>query len=371
MFFNVTHSGSSYKERVGVLKLPYGDIETPIFMPVGTLGMVKALTSQEVKELDYNLILNNTYHLYLRPGMDVITAAGGIRGLSGWKGNLLTDSGGFQVFSLSSMRKIQTDGVEFTSHVDGFKHFFTPEKVISIQQRIGSNIIMPLDVCTETNISIEDVRKSDEITLKWAEQSKTYWDRTNKKYSQFLFGIVQGNFFKETRERAAKSLVDLDFPGYSIGGLSVGEPKETMGEILDFTTNFLPLDKPRYLMGVGEPIDIINSVERGIDMFDSVYPTRVARNATVFTWNGRLLLRNLANKYDFSPIDKECTCWVCENLSRAYLRHLFHCGELVVFKLVTIHNLHFINELMKKIRKHIKENTFKEFQVDFLKRYNK
>ncbi len=369
MGFKVIKEGSSCKERYGVLSLSFGEIETPVFMPVGTLGMVKTLDFNDIENLGFKLILNNTYHLYMRPGMAVIETASGIRNLSGWKYNRLTDSGGFQIFSLANLRQYQLEGVRFSSHIDGSKHFFTPEIIIDLQRKIGSQIIMPLDVCTKVGISHRKAIDANNITSHWAKRSKEHWLKTDPEQTQALFGITQGNFYKDLRQNSIEELVELDFPGYSIGGLSVGEEKEMMYDFTDFSTEYLPKDKPRYLMGVGEPTDIIHAVERGIDMFDSVFPTRVARNATVFTENGRLLLRNETNKFDFEPIDKNCNCYVCQNFSKAYLRHLFKANELLVLRLTTIHNLYFIFSLMKNIRKSIFENNFNNFKNDFLKKY--
>ncbi len=368
MKFEIIKKGTYYKERIGKLHLPYGEVETPVFMPVGTQGMIKTLSHTDVENLGYNLILNNTYHLYLRPGIDVLKSFGGIRNLTKWKGNLLTDSGGFQVYSLSSLRKIQENGIHFSSHIDGSKHFFTPEKVIEIQNVIKSDIIMPLDICSPINTNYDEAVHFLNLTLNWAKRSKFYL-KNQTDDSQILFGIVQGNFYKDLRKKCIEQLAEIDFPGYSIGGLSVGEGEKIMYEITDYCTSHLPVEKPVYLMGVGEPVNILNCIELGVDMFDCVYPTRVARNATVFTENGKLLLKNKENEKCENPIENGCDCFTCLNYSRAYLRHLFKAKEIVALYLATIHNLKFMHNFIKKIKKSIISNNFIKFKEEFLKKY--
>ncbi len=361
MHFEVTKKGSHRKERTATLTLPRGTVETPVFMPVGTLGMVKTLTPHEVKDLGYHLILSNTYHLYLRPGLDVLKSFGGLHNLNKWDRNILTDSGGYQVFSLSKLTKILDEGVLLRSHIDGSKHLFTPQKVLEIQGIIGSEIMMPIDVCSPPKVTVEEAISAHDHTLQWAGESKAYFAEHLEQTGSTLFAITQGNFFFDVRKMSIESLVEMDFKGYAIGGVSVGEEKTLTREIIDFSTDYLPEEKPRYLMGVGKPSDLIRGVEMGIDMFDSVYPTRVARNATVFTRNGPLILRNQANQLSSMPIEEACSCYTCKTFSRAYLRHLFKTGELLGLKLATLHNLHFIKVLMDDIRKAILEDRYGSF----------
>ncbi len=371
MFFEIEVHGKHKKERAGKLFLRRGVVETPVFMPVGTQGMVKTLSAEEMQEIDYKLILGNTYHLYLRPGLEVLKKFNGLHQFNGWDRNILTDSGGFQVFSLSNLRKITDEGVIFRSHLDGSKHKFTPQKVLEIQSVIGSEIMMPIDECTPPKVTKEAAIEAHKKTLKWAKESKAYYEEMlradysdQEDKSPILFGITQGNFFTDIRKMSIESLVELDFKGYSIGGLSVGEEKAITNEMLDFSTDLLPVNKPRYLMGVGKPGDLIKGVEMGVDMFDSVYPTRVARNATVFTRTGALILRNQENQFSSLPIEEDCQCYTCKNYSRAYLRHLMKAGEILGLRLASYHNLFFLKRLMDEMRQAIIENRFKEFKQD-------
>lgn len=364
--FELLKEAKDCKARLGKLYTPHGVVETPIFMPVGTRATVKAMTPEEVRDLGAQIILSNTYHLYLRPGHELIKEAGGLHKFMNWHGPILTDSGGFQVFSLGNLRKIMEEGVEFKSHIDGSTHFISPEKSIEIQNALGSDIIMCFDECTPYPCSYEYAKESMERTTRWAKRCKEYhknWDK------QGLFGIVQGSMFRDLREQSAKDLVDLDFPGYAIGGLSVGEPTELMCEVLDYTTPLLPKNKPRYLMGVGTPDYLFEAVIRGVDMADCVLPTRVARNGTVLTSHGKLVIRNAKYSKDFSKLDPECDCYTCTNYSRAYIRHLFNVNEILGARLTTIHNLYFLIKLMENIRKAIKEDRLLEYKDEFYKKY--
>ncbi len=364
--FELIKEAKDCKARLGKLYTPHGVVETPIFMPVGTRATVKAMTPEEVKGLGAQIILSNTYHLYLRPGHKLIEEAGGLHKFMNWDGPILTDSGGFQVFSLGDLRKIKEEGVEFRSHIDGSKHFISPEKSIEIQNSLGSDIMMCFDECTPYPATYEYAKHSMERTTRWAKRCKEYhknWDK------QGLFGIVQGGMYKDLREQSARDLVELDFPGYAIGGLSVGEPKELMCELLDFTTPLLPKDKPRYNMGVGTPDYLFESVIRGIDMADCVLPTRIARNGTVLTSQGKIVIRNAKYSRDFNKLDPECDCYACTNYSRAYIRHLFNVDEILGSRLTTIHNLYFLIKLMENIRNAIKEDRLLEYKEEFYKKY--
>jgi len=359
--FNLIKKDKNTKARAGILKLDHGEVETPIFMPVGTQGAVKAITQSFLYEdVKAQIILGNTYHLYLRPGTEILKLAGGLHKFMNWKKPILTDSGGYQVFSLSELRKIRKEGVEFKSHLDGSKHFFTPKKVIEIQRAIGSDIMMPLDECAPYPCEYEYARKSIELTKEWAIRSKEAFLKTKPLYGhkQYCFGIIQGSVYKDLREKSANDLFQIDFDGYSIGGLAVGESSETMYEIADFCADMIPQDKPRYLMGVGRPENILEAIERGIDMFDCVMPTRNARNANLFTWNGTIVLKNAKYKDDFRPPDENCDCYTCRNFSLAYLRHLFVAKEISGLILATIHNLHFYLDLVAKARQAILKDEF-------------
>ena len=364
--FELLKESKECMARLGKIHTPHGVIETPIFMPVGTRATVKAMTPEELKDLEAQIILSNTYHLYLKPGHELIKEAGGLHKFMNWDRPILTDSGGFQVFSLGDLRTIKEEGVDFRSHIDGSKHFISPEKSIEIQNALGSDIMMCFDECAPYPATYEYVKQSMERTTRWAQRCKDYhqdWDK------QGLFGIVQGGMFEDLRRQSVKDLVAMDFPGYAIGGLSVGEPRDLMCEVLDYTTPLLPKDKPRYLMGVGTPDYLFESVIRGIDMADCVMPTRIARNGTVMTANGRLVIRNAKYKKDFGKLDPECDCYVCSNYSRAYIRHLFNVDEILGARLATIHNLHFLINLMKNIREAIKEDRLLQYKDEFYEKY--
>lgn len=355
--------------RRGILHTPHGDIETPVFMPVGTLATVKAMKPETVSRLGNEgarIILSNTYHLYLRPGHEIVRQAGGLHKFMNWNGAILTDSGGFQVFSLGALRKITEEGVAFRSHIDGSSHMFTPEKSIDVQNALGSDIMMAFDECAPYPADRKYVVDSLNRTTRWLERCKKH--HTNIE-SQSLFGIMQGGMYKDLRKESAKQIVDLDLPGYAIGGLSVGEPKDLMYDIMDECVETLPKDKARYLMGVGSPDCLIEGVERGIDMFDCVLPTRIARNGTAFTSVGKVAIKNAKYEKDFSPLDPNCNCYTCRNYSRAYLRHLYKSGEILSSMLLTEHNLHFLVHMMENIRHAIENDTFLEYKNDFYERY--
>ncbi len=360
---------SSCSARTGTLHLPRGDVKIPAFMPVGTNGTVKAMLHSALEDIGYELILGNTYHLYLRPGTDVISKYGSLHKFSSWKKNILTDSGGFQVFSLAKFRKITDEGVVFRSHIDGSKHELTPEKVVDIQTILGSDIQMQLDVCTPPEISERDALKALELTTAWAKRAKKRWSEKEESYEGSLFGIVQGNFYKELRKRSAGELAELDLPGYAIGGLSVGEEASVFAEYLHYTAPLLPENKPKYVMGIGTPDYMLEAMEAGIDVFDCVYPTRVARNGTCFTPEGMLNLKNARFRNDTDPLDAECPCPACTRYSRAYLRHLFGAREILGPMLVTQHNLQFLYSMMEDARTAITENRFKPFKDAFLLRF--
>ena len=353
--------------RRGRIHTPHGIIETPVFMPVGTCGTVKAMTPEELRdEVKAKIILSNTYHLFLRPGAELVAEAGGLHKFMNWDGAILTDSGGFQVFSLSDLRNISEEGVAFKSHLDGSKLFISPEKSISIQNNLGSDIMMAFDECVPYPADYEYTRKSMERTTRWAKRCK---EANKNPERQGLFGIVQGGMYKDLREISAKQLVELDFPGYAVGGLSVGEPADLMYDILGSTTPFLPENKPRYLMGVGTPDYLIEAVVRGIDMCDCVLPTRIARNGTALTSYGKLVVRNATYERDFTPLDPECDCYTCRNYTRAYIRHLIKCGEILGARLLSIHNLRFLVRLMENVRTAIEEDRLLEFREEFYSKY--
>ena len=353
--------------RLGEINTSHGVIETPVFMPVGTQATVKCMTPEELESVGSEIILSNTYHLYLRPGHELVRDAGGLHKFMNWKHPILTDSGGFQVFSLDSLRKITEDGVEFSSHLDGSRHFISPEKAMEIQMDLGSDIVMAFDECTKIPCDYDYAVQALERTTNWARRCHASFDW---KGHQALFGIIQGNAYKDLRKRSAEEITAIDFPGYAIGGLSVGESKDVMYDILDYTVPLLPKDKPRYLMGVGSPDCLLEGVARGIDMFDCVLPTRIARNGTVFTRDGSMTVRNATYSRDFTPIDSECGCYVCRNYTRGYIRHLINVNEILGIRLTTIHNLYFLVHLMLDIRKHLELGTFIDFKNAFLARYN-
>lgn len=352
--------------RLGRLHTPHGVIETPIFMPVGTQATVKAMTPEELKDIGSQIILSNTYHLYMRPGHDLIERAGGLHKFMNWDKPILTDSGGFQVFSLGPLRKIKEEGVEFRSHLDGSKHFLSPEKATEIQNALGSDIIMAFDECAPYPADRQYVKNSLERTTRWLERCKAAHKYPER---QALFGIVQGGMYKDLREQSAREITAIDLPGYAIGGLSVGEPKEMMYEVLDYTIPLLPEDKPRYLMGVGSPDDLLEGVLRGIDMFDCVLPTRIARNGTAMTSQGKVVVRNASYAEDFTSLDPECDCYTCRNYTKAYLRHLIKCNEILGARLLTIHNLHFLLKLMENVREAIREDRLLDYKKDFFEKY--
>jgi queuine tRNA-ribosyltransferase len=351
--------------RAGELVTAHGTVPTPLFMPVGSQGTVKTLTPEEVKDIGYGMALANTYHLYLRPGVEVVKKLGGLHKFMAWDGAILTDSGGYQVFSLAPLCKVSEEGVKFRSHIDGSEHFFTPELAIEYQEKLGADVIMVLDVCSAYGDSFEKVQKAMELTHRWAERCQ----KTHKGQNQVLYGIVQGGVFSELRQKSAEYLTSLDFAGYAIGGLSVGEPKKITFEVAAQTALQLPEDKPRYLMGVGSPEDIVEGVAQGIDIFDSALPTRVARNGALFTWEGRRNIRNAAFNRVAQPIMPGCGCYTCRTFSAAYLQHLFKSEELLAYRLATIHNLHFIYNLMAKVRSAIMDGTFTDFRKEFWSRY--
>lgn len=363
--FNVLKNDNDSAARLGRLTLAHGDIDTPVFMPVGTQATVKTLTPDDLYEMGISIILSNTYHLYLRPGEDLISKAGGLHSFMNWKHNILTDSGGFQVFSLSKLRKITDEGVFFNSHIDGSKHFLTPEKVMDIEQKLGADIAMCFDECAPYPCTYEEALNAVKRTSQWAQRCKDNHNRED----QALFGIIQGNVFPDLRRQSALDLIDLDFPGYAVGGLSVGEPKEDMYKILDLTHSLLLLNKPRYLMGVGAPEDLLEGVKRGVDMFDCVLPTRLARHGTAYTRTGKITVRNAAFADDFTPIDMDCNCYVCKNYSRAYIRHLIKADEILALRLLSYHNVYFLTNLMENIRKAIKEEEFLSFYHTFMQDY--
>ena len=354
------------RARYGKLKGTHGKTETPCFMPVGTLGAVKGVTWDRISEMGYSLVLSNVYHLYLRPGIDTLVKAGGLHRFVNWNGLILTDSGGFQVFSLGKLMKITEDGIYFKSHIDGSEHFFSPELVVQFEERMGVDIGMVLDECTPYPATYEYAKHSMERTVRWALRSVRA--RTTDKTA--IFGIVQGGVYDDLRIKCVELLKDLPFEGFAIGGLSVGEPKEEMYRITELVAPLLPEEKPRYLMGVGKPEDIIKAVEAGVDMFDCVIPTRNARNGTLFTSRGKINIKSAKYKNDFSPPDPECDCYTCRNFTKAYLRHLYISKEINSAILNTIHNLYFYNNLMKRIREAIKSGKFQEFKEEFFSKYS-
>ncbi len=352
--------------RRGRITTKHGTIETPVFMPVGTQAAVKAMRPEQVRDMGAEIILSNTYHLYLRPGQDIVREAGGLHKFMNWNGSILTDSGGFQVFSLGRLRKISEEGVSFRSHIDGSLHFLTPEKATEIQTDLGSDIMMAFDECAPYPADREYIEESMRRTCRWLERCAAAHHNDE---NQALFGIMQGGMFKDLRKESAERITELDLPGYAIGGLSVGESKELMLDILDSSAELLPYGKPRYLMGVGTPDYILEGVERGIDMFDCVEPTRTARHGLAMTSSGRLNIKNAKYERDFSPLDPECGCYTCRNYSRAYIRHLFKSGEMTGAMLMTEHNLCFLINMMKEIRSAIEEGRFAEYKKDFYLKY--
>jgi queuine tRNA-ribosyltransferase len=390
MKFSIIKESKTSASRVCKIDIGGIEVETPVFMPVGTQATVKSLDSDEVKELSNNIILSNTYHLYLRPGIEVIEEAGGLHSFMNWDRLILTDSGGFQVFSLKDLVKVDDEGVQFKSHIDGSSHFFSPEKVVELQLRMGSNIIMPLDEPVSPEANPEQTKIALQRTHKWAKKSLETFKKlkgniprkevksfNNKdtieriRNENYHFGIVQGGFSKELRKESVEFICSLDFDGFAIGGLSVGEEKEKTYEILNYTASLMPKEKPRYLMGVGTPEDIIIAVENGIDMFDCVFPTRAGRRGLFFTSIGRINIRNKKYEKDFSKPDPNCDCYTCRNYSRAYIRHLVKAEEILAYRLVTIHNLYFFKKLMEQIRESIKNDSFHDLKKSILETFNK
>jgi queuine tRNA-ribosyltransferase len=367
--FTIIHQDKNSNARLGKLTLARGEIQTPVYMSVGTQASVKAISSEELNELGAEIILANAYHLMLRPGEDIIKGAGGLHKFMNWHKPILTDSGGYQVFSMALLRKVQDKGVEFQSHVDGNKIILTPEDVIKFQNVLGSDIMMPLDECVHYPCPKDKAEEAVKRTTLWAKRSKDYFESNNIKESK-LFGIIQGATYADLREQSAQELLELDFSGHAFGGLSVGEPDEVRHEILNRIMKVLPVEKPRYLMGVGLPADIVNAVAEGIDMFDCIVPTRYGRTGTAFTLRGKIAIRNSPYIKDFSPLDGDCNCFVCKNYTRAYIRHLFNSHEIMGLRLVSYHNLYFYLRLMERIREAIKEDKFNEFRKEFLAKYD-
>lgn len=372
-FFQVIKTDPHCKARCGQLSTAHGMIKTPVFMPVGTQGTVKSLSPLELREAGSQIILGNTYHLYLRPGQEIVKKSGGLQKFGSWHGSILTDSGGYQVHSLAKLRKVQDNGVTFKSHIDGSKHEFTPESTIYAQMCLGSDIMMVLDECPPYPCDEAYAAESVLRTTQWAKRCLDYHREKPSlhDYRQALFAIVQGATSERLRKVSAESLIELDFPGYAIGGLSIGEPKPVLFEIADFCTEMLPIEKPRYLMGMGKPDDLVRGMGLGIDMFDCVLPTRNGRKGQVFTWSGVMNVKNAAFKEDFRPIDDKCKCYACLNFTRAYIRHLIHAQEMLGMRLASIHNIHFYHDLVSACRDAIYEGGFAEWSVQFLKNYNK
>jgi len=370
--FTINHRSNKSQARIGVLKTEHGEINTPFFMPIATYGAVKTQSSEEIKNLPSNILLSNTYHLYIRPGTKILEKAGGLHNFMNWNGIILTDSGGYQVYSLEGMRKIDSDGVTFQSHLDGSKHYFTPEKVVDIQRSIGSDIMMMLDVCPPGNANQKEWIDALHHTTNWAKRAKKHFDQTKSLYGyhQIISPIVQGGTDLKLRQQSASELMELNCDMYAIGGLAVGEPKEEMLKVVNYLDSILPKDKPRYLMGVGTPADLVESVLNGVDMFDCVIPTRNARNSQLFSFDGKINIRNAKYAHDFSPIDKNNFSPISNQYSKAYLHHLFKTNEILGLRIATEHNLKFYIHLMKLIRDNIQSDNFEVWTKKFLKRYN-
>ncbi len=364
-YLEILHVDKNSKARYGILHTPHGDVEVPMFMPVGTLATVKTLSPEEVKGLGAGVILSNTYHLHLRPGEDIVDAAGGLHNFMNYKGPMLTDSGGFQVFSLKENRKITEEGVMFRNHLNGDKLFFTPESVIKIEEKLGADIIMSFDECIPYPVTYKYAKDSMERTLRWAKRGKIAHTRDN----QALFGIVQGGEFEDLRKESALKLSEMDFDGYSIGGTSIGEPKDVYYKMIDYSIPYLPEDKPRYLMGIGSLDYILEGVARGVDMFDCVLPTRIARHGALMTSKGRINIKRQEYKNDFTPLDDECDCYTCKNYTKAYLRHLYVANEDFGKRLMSIHNIRFLIKIMEGAREAIKEDRFNEYKEEILTKY--
>jgi queuine tRNA-ribosyltransferase len=368
--FKLIHQDKESKARLGKLSTARGEINTPCFMPVGTQGTVKTLSVQDLNDCGAEIVLSNAYHLFLRPGMKVIKKAGGLHSFMGWNKPILTDSGGYQIFSLALLRKVSEKGVEFQSHIDGFRHLLTPEDVVQIQKDLGSDITMPLDDCVHYPCEKDYARIALERTIDWAKRSKNTHSGTSTVERGLLFGIVQGATYEDLRKECSFRLIEIGFDGYALGGLSVGEPKNLMYNMTSIVLDLLPVEKPRYMMGVGLPEDIIEAVDLGIDMFDCVAPTRYGRNGTAFTRTGKMTVRNASYTEDLRPLDKACACYTCKNFTRAYLRHLFNTGEILGLRLVSLHNVYFYLDMMRQIRRAIEEDRFSGFKKEFLSKYN-
>ena len=366
--YTLLHQDAGSAARTGVIRLPHGTVQTPAFMPVGTAATVKGITKDDLHEIGFEIILANTYHLFLRPGMDVIKRAGGLHGFSGWNKNFLTDSGGFQVFSLSQLRKIKEEGVTFQSHIDGSRQFLSPEIAVQVQAAFNSDIQMQLDICSPYGIPKKETEKALTLTTAWMHRAVREWDQTEG-YEGSLFPIIQGGFFEDLRLRSIESIMECDPHGIAIGGLSVGEPEEVYKEFLAFTAAHVPKHKPLYVMGIGTPDYILEAVKNGVDIFDCVLPSRNARNGNLFTRTGSISIKKKEYEYDFGPIDPSCSCKVCRNYSRAYLRHLFRCKEILYSMLATYHNLAFLHRMVAEIRESITEDRFSEYYRRFLKDY--
>ena len=370
-FFDVRHENKDSLARTGVIHLPHGDVQTPVFMPVGTKGTVKAVSKDSLEEMGFEIILANTYHMYLRPGAPLVQEAGGLHGFMKWNRNVLTDSGGFQVFSLSKLRKIENDGVTFRSDIDGSKHFFTPENVVQTQVLLNSDIQMQLDVCTGWGGERKEAERALRITTDWTHRAIAEWKKQRENgYKGILFPIVQGNFFDDLRKESAEFVSSLDTPGLAIGGLSVGEPADVFAEKLRYTVQYITRSKPRYVMGIGTPEYILEAINDGIDMFDCVQPTRIARHGLYFTHHGMLSIKQKRFEHDFAGIDSLCQCKVCQTYSRAYLRHIFREQEILSSMLASYHNLYFLNSLVKDAREAIEHDRFPAFREEFLKQFH-
>jgi queuine tRNA-ribosyltransferase len=364
-YLEILHVDKNCGARYGILHTPHGNVEVPMFMPVGTLATVKTLSPEEIKSIGAGVILSNTYHLHLRPGEDIVERAGGLHKFMNYDGPILTDSGGFQVFSLQDARKISEEGVTFKSHLNGDTLFFTPESVIKIEEKLGADIIMSFDECIPYPADYKYAKNSVERTLRWAKRGQDAHTRQD----QALFGIVQGGEFEDLRKLSAETLAKMDFPGYSIGGTSIGEPKDVCLKMIDYSVKYLPLDKPRYLMGVGSLDYILEGVAKGVDMFDCVLPTRIARHGAAMTSNGRINIKAAQYKEDFTPLDNECDCYTCRNYTRAYIRHLYVCDETLGKRLLSLHNLRFLIKIMEGARQAIKEDRFLEYKEEILNKF--
>ncbi|MGF7108193.1 tRNA guanosine(34) transglycosylase Tgt [Treponema pedis] len=367
--FTTLHKDAGSRARTGILELPHGKVLTPAFMPVGTAASVKAMTKDDLNEIGFQIILANTYHLFLRPGIEVIKSAGGLHGFSGWQKNFLTDSGGFQVFSLSGLRKITEEGVKFQSHIDGSSRFLSPEIAVELQTGFNSDIQMQLDICSAYGITKAETLADLKITMNWLDRAFNAWNNTSETYDGALFPIVQGGFFEDLRLQSLEAVLKHEPRGIAIGGLSIGEPKEKYLEFLEFTAKQIPEKKPVYVMGIGTPDYILEAVKNGVDIFDCVLPSRNARNGSLFTHNGAISIKRKEYEFDFGPIDKKCNCKVCREYSRSYLRHLFRTKEILYSMLATYHNLFFLHNMVCDIRKAIENDSFDEYYHNFLKNY--